>query len=68
MQKADRQIAYQLAHRYLSMVKDYPEWERQRVGIRDSLAAIGANVAAWEASGEVISVEQMLKEMRQGKR
>lgn len=67
-QKADRQIAYQLAHRYLSMVKDYPEWERQRIGIRDSLAAIGANVAAWEASGEVISVEQMLKEMRQGKR
>jgi len=32
------------------------------------LAAIRANVDAWEASGEVISVKQMLKEMRQGKR
>jgi len=67
-EKADRQIAYQLAHRYLTMVKDYPEWEKKRDGVRESLAAIRANVDTWEASGEVISVEQMLKEMRQGKR
>jgi len=67
-EKADRQIAYQLAHRYLTMVKDYPDWERKRVGVRESLATIRTNVNAWEASGEVISVEQMLKEMRQGKR
>ena len=67
-ESADRQIAYQLAHRYLTMVKDYPEWERKRDGVRQSLAAIRANVDAWEASGEVVSVEQMLREMRQGKR
>ncbi|MEO1856081.1 MAG: hypothetical protein ABGY95_01780 [Rubritalea sp.] len=67
-EKADRQVAYQLAHRYLSMVKDYPEWEKKRDGVREPLAAIRTNVEAWEASGEVVSVEQMLKEMRQGKR
>ncbi|MFT5881723.1 MAG: tetratricopeptide (TPR) repeat protein [Crocinitomicaceae bacterium] len=67
-EKADRQIAYQLAHRYLTMVKDYPEWEKKRDGVRQSLVIIRANVDAWEASGEVISVEQMLREMRQGKR
>ncbi|PQJ28251.1 hypothetical protein [Rubritalea profundi] len=67
-EKADRQIAYQLAHRYLTMVKDYPEWERKRVGVHESLAAIRANVDTWESSGEVISVEQMLREIRQGKR
>ncbi|MFC4991883.1 tol-pal system YbgF family protein [Rubritalea tangerina] len=67
-ESSDKQVAYQLAHRYLTMVGDYPEWEKQLPGVKESLGKIRQNVTEWEASGEVISVEQMLREMRQGKR
>ena len=64
----DRQVAYQLAHRYLTLIEDYPNWEKSRLSVEPYLLNLEANVETWEASGEVVSVEQMLKEMRQGKR
>lgn len=66
--KADKQVAYELAHRYLTMTKDYSKWEKERPEVAGFLQQIQANVQHWEESGEVVSVEQMLREMRQGKR
>lgn len=65
---SDKQVAYQLGHRYLTLVADYPVWEKSRANVAPYLTAIQGNIEAWENSGEVVSVKQMLKEMRQGKR
>lgn len=65
---SDRQTAYHLGHRYLSVVEGTYVEGVLTSQAQKSLETIRQLVAKWEKSGEVVSVEQMLKEARQGKR
>jgi hypothetical protein len=65
---SDRQIAYQLAQRYLALVEDQPEWRKELDPVASHLSSIRENVKLWEQSGEVESVEEILEQMRKGER
>ncbi|MGJ8672947.1 tetratricopeptide repeat protein [Rubritalea sp.] len=65
---SDRQIAYQLASRYLSLIEDSPEWRKQMPEVQIHLLRIRENMSLWEESGEVESVEEILEQMRKGER
>ncbi|SHI73974.1 Putative negative regulator of RcsB-dependent stress response [Rubritalea squalenifaciens DSM 18772] len=67
---ADRQIAYQLAHRYLGLTKEVYEDQEDLLseGAKKSWKAIEALVDQWEKSGEIKTVEQLLEDRRKGKK
>lgn len=67
-QMADRQIAYQLAHRYLTLTEEAAGWKKRLAEVAPHLASIRQNVTLWEQSGEVETVELMLEQMRKGER
>lgn len=67
-QLSDRQIAYQLAQRYLSLVKDTPKWRQELPEVHSHLVQIRESVALWEQSGAVQTVDEILEEMRKGDR
>ncbi|WP_018970044.1 tetratricopeptide repeat protein [Rubritalea marina] len=60
---SDRQIAYQLGHRYLNLILDTPRWKKELPAVKHSLTALQDQVKTWEQSGEVTPVEQLLKEL-----
>lgn len=61
---SDRQLAYQLGHRYLTLIEDVAAWKKQRDEVSPWLKIIADNVAQWEKSGEVRSVESLLDDLR----
>lgn len=65
---SDRQIAYQLAQRYLALIEGLPEWKEELGSVASHLSGIRGNVKLWEQSGEVESVEEILEQMRKGER
>ncbi|MFC5050859.1 tetratricopeptide repeat protein [Rubritalea spongiae] len=67
-QLADRQIAYQLANRYFSLIEDAPEWRKELPEVGSHLVAIRKNISQWEQSGEVETVDEILDQMRKGER
>lgn len=67
---SDRQVAYQLAHRYLSLTKE--EFDSKQAGLsekaRKAWTEIEKHVDQWEKSGEIKTVEQLLEDRRRGRK
>lgn len=66
-EESDRQIAYQLGHRYLSLIDSVETWKKEQESTREALREIAENVAQWERSGEVIPVAELLESLRKSR-
>lgn len=67
---ADRQVAYQLAHRYISLTEEEYNKRQSSLGdeARKAWQEIGKHVDQWEQSGEIKTVEQLLEDRRRGRK
>lgn len=69
-EKADRQVAYRLGQRYISMTRK--TFETRRSGLAEEAVkawlGIEKSVSLWEKSGDVKTVEELLEDRRRGRK
>ncbi len=60
---SDKQVAYQLGHRYLNTIKTTPAWQRKIPAIHKELNQLQGKVNAWEQCTEVTPVKELLEQL-----
>ena len=66
-QASDKQVAYQLGHRYLNTIQSTPEWKRNTPEIKKELTELQQKVSTWEQSEEVTPVKDLLHQLYKSK-